>query len=326
MTINKRNLKVLGNALTLACLCFVVISMMREGTAFLELFESGEVRRISFISIGVFSLLIFLNVYIWKSLLVSISKKKICYNVAMDIYVKANIYKYLPGNVMHLVGRNMISSLYDMKDRDVMIATVLELLSAIIACVLVVCFFYYQNLEELFRIRLSLPLESSYLFFIVVMLVALIGGFVLRKNIRKIIMSLDKKLVRAISVQFLKTLLLHIAVLFISGMCYAFLLKAMLLDGQVSAGYSGLIAAYITAWFFGFITPGSPGGIGVREAMLIFILGSVYSRDIIVMSTLLIRLITVMADVGAYGFLVVSKGIHSFIHKRVQGKVFKKIL
>lgn len=324
-TIDKKHLKVLGKVLTLACLIFVVISVMREGAGNLDFLKKGEVRRMLLGLVAVFSSLILLHAYIWKSLLATVSKRAIRYKVALDIYIRANIYKYLPGNVMHLVGRNIIGALYDLKQVDIALATAVELISAISASVLIIVIYYYQNLEEVFRIWSVFPIEPGYGIFVAILAGVVIAVVLLRKNIKHFLTVLDEKLTRILVRQLVKTVVLHIGALLVSGLCYALLLKVMLPDGQLIFEYTDLIVAYIVAWFFGFITPGSPGGIGVREAVLILILGSVFPRDIIIASTILMRLITVMGDFGTYGFLIAIKGIVSFVGIWIRGKDVEKI-
>jgi uncharacterized membrane protein YbhN (UPF0104 family) len=52
----------------------------------------------------------------------------------------------------------------------------------------------------------------------------------------------------------------------------------------------------VIAWLAGLVTPGSPSGLGVREAVLYFFLRDIADRQVIVLSVLLWRLITVSGD------------------------------
>jgi uncharacterized membrane protein YbhN (UPF0104 family) len=57
--------------------------------------------------------------------------------------------------------------------------------------------------------------------------------------------------------------------------------------------YSGAISAFLA----GLVTPGSPSGIGVREAALFFILQGMSDNQIIIPAVLLWRVITITGDV-----------------------------
>jgi uncharacterized membrane protein YbhN (UPF0104 family) len=52
----------------------------------------------------------------------------------------------------------------------------------------------------------------------------------------------------------------------------------------------------VIAWLAGLATPGSPSGLGVREAVLYFLLRDIADRQAIVLSVLLWRLVTVSGD------------------------------
>lgn len=57
-----------------------------------------------------------------------------------------------------------------------------------------------------------------------------------------------------------------------------------------------LTTAYSLSWLVGFLLPGAPGGLGVREAAMLFLLRDVYPGDIVLTLTLLSRVATVVAD------------------------------
>jgi uncharacterized membrane protein YbhN (UPF0104 family) len=61
-----------------------------------------------------------------------------------------------------------------------------------------------------------------------------------------------------------------------------------------------IIAAYSAAWMIGYITPGAPGGIGVREALLVVSFGQVADEPQALLIVLLFRLITAIGDVFYY--------------------------
>jgi hypothetical protein len=57
-----------------------------------------------------------------------------------------------------------------------------------------------------------------------------------------------------------------------------------------------IIGINAVAWVTGFITPGSPGGIGVREAVLVSVLGPLYGSGIAVGLSIGLRVVTVTSD------------------------------
>lgn len=58
--------------------------------------------------------------------------------------------------------------------------------------------------------------------------------------------------------------------------------------------------AYVVAWLAGLLTPGSPAGLGVREAVLLVLLGGLAAPPVILMAVVMGRAVTVVGDVGFY--------------------------
>ncbi|RWA63841.1 MAG: hypothetical protein EOQ27_11005 [Mesorhizobium sp.] len=60
--------------------------------------------------------------------------------------------------------------------------------------------------------------------------------------------------------------------------------------------YPTIAGAYVLAWLVGLVTPGAPAGIGVREAVLLFLLGGLSSGPVILLAVVMGRIITVLGD------------------------------
>lgn len=74
-----------------------------------------------------------------------------------------------------------------------------------------------------------------------------------------------------------------------------------------------LTGAYALAWAIGFLLPGAPGGLGVREAALVSLLGQALPASAILEITLWSRIATVVADLLIFGaglMLVHGRGRH----------------
>jgi glycosyltransferase 2 family protein len=64
--------------------------------------------------------------------------------------------------------------------------------------------------------------------------------------------------------------------------------------------------AAIAAWLIGLVTPGAPAGLGVREAVMLLILGVWVPQADLVLAVLLARLVNIAGDVGFFAACVVS--------------------
>jgi uncharacterized membrane protein YbhN (UPF0104 family) len=61
-----------------------------------------------------------------------------------------------------------------------------------------------------------------------------------------------------------------------------------------------LIGGCLASYFIGFITPGTPGGIGVREAAMLLLLSPFFPSDIILLAAVIQRVIMIVGDVVAF--------------------------
>ena len=66
-----------------------------------------------------------------------------------------------------------------------------------------------------------------------------------------------------------------------------------------------MAGGYALAWAIGFVVPGAPGGLGVREAMLLtFLSGAVEDKSVLI-AAILFRVATTLGD--ALFFLIARK-------------------
>lgn len=83
-----------------------------------------------------------------------------------------------------------------------------------------------------------------------------------------------------------------------SGITYI-LVVVTIYNDSVSVNIS-LIGIYLLAWLVGFIMPGVPGGIGIKESILILLLNGLLPRDIILVSVIIHRCLNIIAEVLAF--------------------------
>lgn len=65
---------------------------------------------------------------------------------------------------------------------------------------------------------------------------------------------------------------------------------------QALPGLPNLIGIYAVAWLIGFLVPGAPAGLGVREALLVLGLSPLLGQDVAAATTALFRVVTVAGD------------------------------
>jgi uncharacterized membrane protein YbhN (UPF0104 family) len=90
----------------------------------------------------------------------------------------------------------------------------------------------------------------------------------------------------------------YLAFLALSGIVFAATYR--IAGGELSGSLLPVAGAYVLAWLAGLVTPGAPAGIGVREAVLLFLLGGVGTPPVILLAVILGRAVTVVGDLVFY--------------------------
>ena len=91
---------------------------------------------------------------------------------------------------------------------------------------------------------------------------------------------------------------LYALFLAVSGFVFVGVLALIAPQGGLDLGLlPALCGAYVVAWLIGLVTPGAPAGVGVRELVLLFLLGSFISEAESLQAVVLARVVTVAGDV-----------------------------
>ena len=100
----------------------------------------------------------------------------------------------------------------------------------------------------------------------------------------------------------------YASVLLVMGFVMLISYFAMTDSTVTDPGLSTLLGAYIAAWLCGFVIIGAPGGIGVREAVFSLIYINTPYLDTVLALSLLVRVISIIADILAYVISRISVG------------------
>ena len=119
-------MKQLGTVVTLLALFFVVWKMVTMDVDY-GAFATPRAMVILVLSILLQALIFCYMTFPWLHLVRILSGKKISGKQALPVYTKANLMKYIPGNVFQYVARNKLASEANISHVDVALATVLDI-------------------------------------------------------------------------------------------------------------------------------------------------------------------------------------------------------
>ncbi|WP_175405620.1 lysylphosphatidylglycerol synthase domain-containing protein [Ethanoligenens harbinense] len=240
---------------------------------------------------------VYLSAAAWRLALNFISQTKIPFHDVFDIYVRANIAKYLPGNVMHFAGRNMLAQKLSFDQVDVAFSTVLEVAALLVTAVIWSAVLSFQSFLSMIT---DLSRKSGmYLYIVIGVLILLVAAacLILRKK------GLLKKYRRFFTPAFARLLpklfLLYSLTMMIPGGVLSVFLGALGVSLTPTL-LLNVIASYMISWVAGYVVIGSPGGIGVRESVMVLLLGPFCGNDIALLAALLLRVASAFGDGAAY--------------------------
>ncbi len=294
----KKYITVAGNIITILTLLFIVYTINNMQINISSIFKNKSLLVICIISICIFSLLIYLMAYAWKISLDFFSSNENQFCKMAKIYAKTNIGKYLPGNVMHYVERNLYAKRINIKPTNILLSSVIEISGVAFAAVIISILFARKNIALLFYNYLDKDVLIMWGSFILVCLMIFFGVVYKFKN--KIQKTLKQLLHKRFIIDLIKIFFIYTVFLCVGGFIYAIIFFNFTnLPYEIIKLYV-IVASYVLAWVIGFVIPGAPGGIGVREFVLVFLLGNFLGKSDVLTVALIHRLLTILGDVLAW--------------------------
>lgn len=223
----------------------------------------------------------------------------ISYYDNLNIYGKSQIAKYVPGNVFHYVGRHFLSKKYGFDNGIIINGIFAEIIMQIIVSAIIgLGTIALIDIGEFSFLNLSYYIILFSFIFIVVVIFVVFFKFSkpfknwLNKN--KLIVPLEKLNTKSLILEFLIALIIYALYCLLNGLNLWLLSYSFW--GITFSAIPFIISGYAIAWLVGFITPGSPGGLGIREAMLILLLTTYVGESRALIISLLFRIISVVGD------------------------------
>ncbi|MDR1914436.1 MAG: lysylphosphatidylglycerol synthase domain-containing protein [Clostridiales bacterium] len=291
----RKVLRILGTIFTLSAFVFIIKSFLEFDIDY-NVFATQVYVKIAIVSTLSASFFIFVGSYAWRGFLSLFGKKQIPFRSTFYIYAKSNLGKYIPGNIGHYASRQIFGVELGLKQIHLILVSVLEILySAGAALILVIALSWDKIFDIIHELNLAGVVVA-----VVLSGLAIVFAFIVffRKN--KYFTDVVT-LIRNIA--FWKAFSLGLSASLLSllttGIVFAFLINFSTPILNVSH-LATIVAASVTSWLIGFITPGSPGGIGVREAVLVIMLSPIITKEMILTAAVMQRATFILGDVAAW--------------------------
>lgn len=275
----KEYLYLIGKLLGFLGIAFVVYRVSQEYTvdSFVERFVA--ISDISYILLPINLLSTIIGISVWHMMLIYYSKSIFSYRVSYYFFCKTEIAKYLPGNIFHFVGRQLLAKKIGITQPQMMKISGLFTLLLAVATLLSGTIFLLLVDDISIWLRLLMAVGS------VGAIAATLYLFPSLPKIQKLKMNM--------------ILTLSIA---LQGIMMGIIISAQIDESSMKL-FMEIVGIYIFSWLVGFITPGASGGMGVREGAFIAIATLLHlsiSNEIILFSVLYIRLVNIATDIVTY--------------------------
>ena len=295
----KKIIKTAGNLLMIAAIVFLIKKFADMDIDPKE-FASAEIIGALVIYFVIQTFLFVVGCIPWLGFTRALSGAKIPFSAAMPVYTKSNIYKYVPGNVFQYVGRNKLAVDMNISHVDVACATILDILFCVFWTGIIAVILLGSRIAGL----LEKYGEQILIVGIVgVLLIAAVLVFVrakFRDKLKEYISRYSKAFEKGNRKSAMAGIFYYLGSNCIQAVTYFMCLLLMIGDTSNFRELTVLTGAFMFAWIIGFITPGAPGGIGIREGVMIFVSGAAH-QERIVLFVLVMRVASVLADIAAFG-------------------------
>ncbi|MDA8584995.1 lysylphosphatidylglycerol synthase domain-containing protein [Rhodobacteraceae bacterium] len=205
----------------------------------------------------------------------------------------SQIGKYIPGNIAHLIGRAVLAREDGVTTASIGGALLLEVGFLLGTAVFVICGMLLAAPGLLALLTAELPegwVNRSIIAGGVILAIGLTTGqmFLWRRAGRpKIVIA-----------RFVEPILLHLANFAVLGVSLWFITLVVAPQSPIGVGHC--IAIFSTAWVAGFLMPGAPGGVGVRDGIIAIGLELFVAPGAALGAALLHRGLSILGDLATF--------------------------
>lgn len=228
----------------------------------------------------------------WHILLLTYQKTDIPFLLAHKINARTQIAKYLPSNVLHHAGRLSLGKLHGIDSTALIKASMDEILLLVASAAL---------LSSIFFLSTNTPWQGITGQYIDAIMLSLFALIMIRLAVHILSYRKNNKTSLPVIARRLTFSGLHYLLFILSSAIINTLLANELLNFSNWDQTLTFTAVFLLAWLIGFLTPGAPGGIGVREAILVMALSSTYNEAGLLLTAVASRIISIVGDIAFFG-------------------------
>ena len=295
----QKTLKIISTIVIFLSLYFIVYNFLKfDYTAHKLHFHFQWIPWIVILSLGYSALNLLLSSN-WHDILSFLEKRKLSYKSTFFIYLRTITTKYIPGNIVQFASRHYLGRQFLYKHDNLIISNFLEIIIILISAIGIFLLgvqrgmvFIPNSIHE--RLKGIFP-YAVIGFFLVFFF------FLIRWKKKHVSLSIRDLFSRAKDILSLsKVLLFYIFFLVSLGCILHMILTQLLQVTNIPIEFS--ISAFALSYFASVITFGAPGGLGIRESVLILLFKGMEQGEYALIAAVILRIITIGGDVFSFIF------------------------
>ena len=291
-------IKYIGNIVTIVAIIFIIRKMLSYDISSYNIFSVKNIAIFGIILIGYMGSVV-LNTYPWLQIVQIISGKRIPFFQATLVSVRSNVLKYIPGNVFQYIGKNELALKSNVEHSEVAFSTIFDVLLMLIVAFVTGAILVGDYFVEIVTSYISLPTVLIIVAAGVAVLVVLI--MILKKRIIVFFSQIIKNLSKKENIFKLITCIAYYLIQNIfTGMLYLLVLCTISGMGMGQLPWLHILGANIISGVIGFLTPGAPGGIGIREMVMMLMTSGIMDGNTIMVTSVVFRIISILGDILAF--------------------------
>ena len=219
----------------------------------------------------------------------------------IQVYLKTNIAKYLPGNIWHYYGRIMAAKNANVPTNIATLSVLLEPLLMLAAALIIIVLFGSELVVNNLKFNLIILQFPS-----LIIVLGILHPRFLNPAIKLLDRWKNKKsngenqLINSFIIKRYPVKPLLGELVFLGLRAAGFILTMLALTSLTWAQIPLLVGAFSCAWVLGLVVPGAPGGLGVFETTAMLLLQYHFPAALVISAIALYRLISILAEtVGA---------------------------
>lgn len=265
----RRAIRIVGNVLAIVGVVFVVVALRRAFTTLPAVPLTMTTFAVVVVGVGGNIVALLLAATAWRALLIGFGEPH-GWRACFSIVGRANLAKYVPGNVFHLVGRAGLAASWSTPMPVIVASMTIETLLVVAVAGIFGIPAALARLQALSaRLLPSMPAAAVFagVFVVAVVVVTILAVLLRRRGVG----------VRASAL--LVVVVCDITTYLVVGSCL-WLLLAIVFPAAALPWWL-CVSGFSLAWVLGFVTPGAPGGVGVREAVFLVLAAPSGDADVV---------------------------------------------